>query len=383
MVSSALDLIMHSSPENPAKSVSLDPPAPPRGLWGFLLDFHNKTILFRIGDWIVVTYGLLAAFAFMVGFSAGIWFDAMTGQNIALKTRFYLFFFMPAVLMGCRAFSILLEWRELFRRPLQTLVKPGYMFHGGFFAALAALYGYSHFSGVNYWLLLDAGAFAVPLGEALCRLGCYVYGCCWGRPTSGRVGVRYTSPHAKVVRCAPHLHGVKLHPAQVYALVAHLLQFAVLYVLLPYRTFDGMITLLFLITHPIIRFTMEYYRQDDRGTIGTFTHSNLYSAIMIMIGVVGLFILGGGNAPLTPIDMSIRYVHVITDPSVFGWLAGIGAVCFLAYGVHFKKVGSWLTSLSGGVGPNVDEMSMGAAERLERVMQGKSAESSSHDRDDH
>ena len=36
-----------------------------------------------------------------------------------------------AVLVGLRAFSVMLEWRELFRRPLATLVKPGYMLHGG------------------------------------------------------------------------------------------------------------------------------------------------------------------------------------------------------------------------------------------------------------
>ena len=39
------------------------------GLLGFLRDFHNKTILFRVGDWIFVTYGLIAGIAFFFGFS--------------------------------------------------------------------------------------------------------------------------------------------------------------------------------------------------------------------------------------------------------------------------------------------------------------------------
>jgi hypothetical protein len=36
-----------------------------------------------------------------------------------------------------------------------------------------------------------------------------------------------------------------------------------------------------------------------------------------------------------------------------------------AYGVHYRRVGSWLSSPSGGMKPNVDELSMGAVSRME------------------
>ena len=103
------------------------------------------------------------------------------------------------------------------------------------------------------------------LGEAICRLGCYVYGCCWGRPTDSRFGVAYTSPHSKVIRFRPELQGVKIHPTQLYALTAHLIQFTIFYALLPFKVFDGMFAALYLITHPLIRFALERFRQDDRG----------------------------------------------------------------------------------------------------------------------
>jgi len=41
------------------------------------------------------------------------------------------------VFIGLRTFSIMLEWRELFRRPMATLLKPGYMLHGGLAGAIA------------------------------------------------------------------------------------------------------------------------------------------------------------------------------------------------------------------------------------------------------
>jgi hypothetical protein len=54
------------------------------GILGFLRDFHNKTILFRVGDWIFVTYGLLAGIAFFFGFTTTVWYMAMLGQDPAM-----------------------------------------------------------------------------------------------------------------------------------------------------------------------------------------------------------------------------------------------------------------------------------------------------------
>src|SRR5690606_12240509 len=172
----------------------------------WVLDFHNRTILFRIGNWIFTTYAFLAGTAFAVGFGGALWYCAMAGLDVVYMAKLYLFVVVPAVLVGLRAFSVLLEWRELFSRPLATPIKPGYMRHGGIARGTIALVAISHYTGIPLLVLMDAPALSLPLGEAIARLGCFVYGCCWGRRTTSRFGVRYTSEHAKVVRCAPHLH---------------------------------------------------------------------------------------------------------------------------------------------------------------------------------
>ena len=38
----------------------------------------------------------------------------------------------------------------------------------------------------------DAFAPAVALGHAIGRLGCFSAGCCWGKPTTSWIGVRFT-----------------------------------------------------------------------------------------------------------------------------------------------------------------------------------------------
>jgi prolipoprotein diacylglyceryl transferase len=340
-------------------------PIAPRGLFGFFRDFHNKTILFRVGDWIFVTYGLLAGVAFVVGFTTATWYMAMLGTDPASIAAMFLFFTIPSVLMVSRLTSIMLEWRELFRRPMQTLLKPGYMLHGGIFGGMMAMLAYSLATGVSLPSMLDAAGFAMPLGEAICRLGCYVYGCCWGKPTESRFGVAYTSPHSKVVRFRPDLQGVKIHPAQIYALTAHLIQFTVFYALLPYKAFDGMFAALYLITHPIIRFALERFRQDDRGKLGRWTHTNVYSLMMIAMGLVALAWGLSSAGTNTPVNVHFRFIHTLTHGPVIPYFVLTFLAAAAAFGVHYKAVGSWIAKTSGGVAPNVDELSMGAAARAE------------------
>ena len=327
-----------------------------------MLDFHNRTILFRVGDWIFVTYGLVTGAAFFIGFSVGLWYDAMTGQDIVRKAQFYSFFLLPAVLVGARAFSVLLEWRLLFRQPLQTLAKPGYMLHGGLFGGMAALVRWGLLTKQSVALLLDAGAFALPLGEAVGRLGCYVYGCCWGKPTTKRIGVKYTNPHAKVFRCAPELRGVKIHPVQIYGLVAHLALFAAFYSLLPYKAFDGMFAALYGITHPGIRFTLERFRRDDRGKLfGPFTHTDLYSTVMIVMGITAL-VNCWRFATDTPLDREVPWAQVIAEPGILFFLSLVTLVVILAFGVHYRSVGSWVPRRDSGMFRAGNSASGGAGE---------------------
>ena len=349
-----------------SESTSPSAVAEPRGFFRrWILDFHNRTVLFRVGNWLFTTYAFLAGSAFAAGCAVSLWYDAMIGLDVVYMAKLYLFILVPMILIGLRSFSIMLEWRELFRNPLQTIIKPGYMLHGGIAGGLVGLIIISQVSGVPILRLLDGPALCLPLGEAIARLGCYVYGCCWGRPTSSRFGIRYTSPDSKVVRAAPHLANVKIHPAQLYALVVYLAMFAMFYAILPVLPFDGALAGLYFILHSIVRLSLEFFRQDDRGKLwGKITHTNVYSFAMIGIGLL-FWAIGSASDNVLTVDMSHRLVHVLTNSTIAPWIALFGTVFGFAYGVHYGKVGSWLRNPSGGMNPNVDELSMGAVQRME------------------
>lgn len=308
----------------------------------FLQTLHDRTILFRAGDWIYTTYGVFVGLAFFGGVSVALWHDAAAGLSVPKQAMFYLLLLVPLVLVGARGFSILLEWRELFRNPLQTIVKPGYMLHGGVLGGAVAILLYAYFTGNSTLLLLDAAALAMPLGEAVARLGCLVYGCCWGKPTTSRFGIRYTSKHAKVNRCAAHLHGQKIHPTQLYGSLLHLALFAAFVVMMPYKAFDGMIAGVYLIAHPILRVILEQFRSDDRGKLwGPFTHTNLYSAVQAALGAALLVWLARGGT-LTAIDAGAHLGDVWAHGLALAAIAAISVAVALVFGMHRGQVGAWL-----------------------------------------
>lgn len=333
----------------PTTNSIVEPIAPSRGwLSTWTRDLHNRTVMFRAGNWVFTTYAFVAFAAFSIGFATLLWFCAMVGLDPAQMARLCVFVVVPVLLVGLRSFSIMLEWRELLRRPLATLIKPGYMLHGGVAGGVVGFYAVSVIAGVPLLRLLDAAAFMMPLAEAIARLGCYVYGCCWGRPTRSafarRFGVRYTSKDAKVVRCAPHLTNVAIHPAQLYALVVHLAMFAAFYAALPVLPFDGALAGIYVIAHSVARYALEHFRQDDRGRLwGKLTHTNLYSLLMVGGGVLCLAV-GAQSSARADIDLGTPFVHVIGDPTLLPWIALFGVVFGFAYGVHYKNVGSWISA---------------------------------------
>jgi phosphatidylglycerol:prolipoprotein diacylglycerol transferase len=313
----------------------------PRGMVGFMKDFHNRTILFRTGDVIFVTYGLIAAIAFGMTAITAFWFNATSGIDISALGKFYLLFMLPAVLLGARAFSIMLEWRQLFVNPVATLLKPGYMLHGGIFGGAVALFVYGATQTPSTLNFVDTFGVAMPLGEAIIRIGCYVYGCCWGKPTGSEYGVCYHSEHSKVVRCAPHLRGIKIHPVQMYAVIAYGGLFLFFLWLLQYRAFDGMFAGMYLIIHSIIRVALEQFRQDDRGhLVGPFTHTNLYSLVQSLAGAA-MIAVGWYNQILTP-RSPVSWFSILNNPTALWFAIGIAIVAGAAFGVHYKRVGSWL-----------------------------------------
>lgn len=119
----------------------------------------------------------------------------------------------------------------------------------------------------------DLFALALPAGEAVGRIGCYLNGCCYG------------------TRCdlpwAIYQHGAWRHPAQLYSSVVAGTLFALLCAIRKRVTREGDLFRLYLIGFGISRFALEFVRQPDALWWG-LTPMQWFCIDIVAIAVIGL-----------------------------------------------------------------------------------------------
>ncbi len=107
------------------------------------------------------------------------------------------------------------------------------------------------------FLMLDFISVALSLGQAIGRIGCFMAGCCYGRPTRSFLGVVFTHPRS----IAPT--GIKLHPTQLYESLGCFVIFLFLRRKLKRRKFDGEVFSWYLVLYSSLRMFMEFFRGDS------------------------------------------------------------------------------------------------------------------------
>lgn len=96
----------------------------------------------------------------------------------------------------------------------------------------------------------DLFALALPAGEAVGRIGCWLHGCCYGVPAS--------------LPWAVYQHGALRHPAQAYSMLVALVIFAVLLALRTRLRREGDLFRLYLLLYGTGRFLVEFVRYRDQ-----------------------------------------------------------------------------------------------------------------------
>ncbi len=129
----------------------------------------------------------------------------------------------------------------------------GMAFHGGFLGVLAAAAFFAWRRKVDWWRLMDFIAPCVPTGLAAGRLGNFINGELWGRPTD--------LPWGMVFRGAGSL---PRHPSQLYQFA---LEGVLLFVLLWWYASKprarGAVSAMFLMGYGAFRFIAEFAREPD------------------------------------------------------------------------------------------------------------------------
>lgn len=223
--------------------------------------------LFRIGNFPINTYGVLLAIGLMLALFAA----AKLAERDGLpKERIYDLGLWTIIggLIGSKLLMFFTEDNvQIFTL---DFLRSGGVYYGGFIGGFLALAGLIHWYKLSFWKVADAFAPGVALGQFFGRQGCFSAGCCWGKETLLPWGVHFTEAghtNTGVPIYGPDGADLFLHPTQLYESFAMLAVFGILVYLHRKKRFNGQVLIGYMILYPIIRFTIEFVRDDPRGDL--------------------------------------------------------------------------------------------------------------------
>ncbi len=239
-----------------------------------------RPILFQIGRVPILSYGFSLAIAFILCTLLGMR-EARRRDIDPDKVIDLALYLCISGIIGARLVFVLLDIPTYFRNPIQiiNLRDGGLTYHGGFIAALLVGVVFARRSGISGWVLADIIAPLVALGYSIVRIGCLLNGCCFGLPS----GV----PWALACRAGD---ATLRHPTQIYASLASLIVFIILYALRDHKKFPGYLMFLYVGLYSISRFIVEIFRDVPR-LIGPFSVAQLASVLLVFAALAGIRIL--------------------------------------------------------------------------------------------
>ena len=249
--------------------------------------------ILRIGSFPINTYGVLLAVSFLCAIMVSVRLAARDGLP---REKIYdlSLWMLLAGLVGSKIMMLFTE-PDYRADPLQLLsldfLRSGGVWYGGLLGAVLVSYWLMRRYQLPWWKTADAFAPGIAIGNFFGRQGCFAAGCCWGKPTSLPWGVKLTEAGHEITGVPTDTH---LHPTQLYESFAMLLVFLVLLWLHKRKRFSGQVILAYALIYSIIRFAIEFVRDDPRGDVfglTTLTGLSTSQMISLIIGITALIVL--------------------------------------------------------------------------------------------
>ena len=252
--------------------------------------------LISIGPLHLKTYGFCMALGFLAAWQVVAWLCRHTGRTSEPLSNLLVMLMVSGV-VGSRIAYVIEHWKSEFAaRPLSVIRidQGGLMFYGGLILAVVCFFCWCFMHKERILPLSDILTAVIPLGHAFGRIGCFFYGCCYGRLSQSACAVTFPrgSPAwyeqlnmAQIPSTATA--SLPVLPTQLFEASAVLALFAVLVVL--YRRFamsrPGMVTGCYFVGYAVIRFGLEFLRGDPRAAVGPFSISQTISLILLFGGI--------------------------------------------------------------------------------------------------
>lgn len=266
--------------------------------------------LFELPEWVpilggepITSFGVMMLLAFLTGgYVLRLELDRM-GEDPE-KAWDLVFMAVVGGIVGAKGYYILLNYERLASDPGGLIFsRGGLVWYGGFLLATVLVIWEIRRRELPLARTADAVAPALALAYAVGRVGCFLVGDDWGRPTDSWVGVAFPqgAPPTRVdiierefgITVDPALverYGqvVPVHPTQLYEVGLSTLIFFFLWRIRHTPRPAGWIFMLWLVLAGFERFLVEFLRAKDDRFFGLLTLAQLISLAIVAVGVVGV-----------------------------------------------------------------------------------------------
>jgi len=149
----------------------------------------------------------------------------------------------------------------------------GLTYYGGFIGASIAAWYLLRRDRFPFWKAADMAGMVIPIGLGFGRMGCLLAGCCFGKIWKSELALSFPpdSPASDAqfkagLLPSPFEPSLAVHPTQIYESIASFVIAGVLLFWLHARKrYDGHVFVAFIAIYAVVRFVLEFWRDDDRG----------------------------------------------------------------------------------------------------------------------
>lgn len=223
--------------------------------------------LFKIGNFPINTYGVLLA----VGLMLALFTASRLAERDGIKRERIYDLGLWTIIGGLLGSKILMIFTEENANVFSLdFLRSGGVYYGGLIGGFLTAVALTYYYKLDFWKIADAFAPGVALGQVFGRQGCFAAGCCWGKPTDSIFGVHFTEQAHEftgVPIYGPTNEDLYLHPTQLYESITMLIVFGFLVWLHRNKKFDGQVLIAYGIIYALVRFTIEFFRDDPRGNL--------------------------------------------------------------------------------------------------------------------
>lgn len=235
--------------------------------------------------------GMLAAFI-LLGFTRKL---TRFSEDQALSAAIW------AIVMGfvgAKVLYWLVEIDQIIADPSYLLhtLREGFVFYGALIGGLLGVAIYALIKKLPFFSLTDYFIPALVIGHAFGRIGCVFAGCCYGMECDSPISIVFPEGSA-----APA--GVPLLPTQIMESVFLFLLCAFLVWRLAKKKPFGTVSGWYMVLYGAWRFGIEFFRNDDRGSVGFLSTSQFISIFVLLGGVALLLLVKFGALKKTVLDL--------------------------------------------------------------------------------